>query len=228
MTSTKHIWGAIVVVAVITAAPAAARAQGAVGGSQTTVLYPQPYPMSSATIGESHLHGMSNLVRSAGTANLMHSEAAKNYEQSRAMYFDNRLKLTQTYFDNKQLNYDYRQAQRGQRPTTEQLFRIAHQRAPEPLSPSELDPYSGEISWPVILMAPEYTDYRVAVDDLIRKRTTDALSVTTEEYAALRAVLDSMAAQLKANIAAYSPNDYTTAKGFLQSLATTTGVGAIY
>ena len=128
-------------------------AMAALGGrtaySQTGAVYlpPQAYDHAS-TLEEGYLRGLGDLVRSAGAANLMNSQAALNYEDARAKYFENRLRGVQTYFDMKKLNHDYRAEMRGQRATSEQLFRLAKMRAPEPLHPSEFDPYSGEVRWP--------------------------------------------------------------------------------
>jgi hypothetical protein len=191
------------------------------------IYYPSYYSHHSSTVEEGAARGLADIVRSAGAANLMHSEAAKNYEDARSKYFDNRLKLTATYFDNKQLNQDYRASLRGQRPTSEQLFRVAKTRAPEPLSPSELDPYSGEIRWPTLLLEPEFTDQRVIVEDLVRRRLADPAALTVEERAALRAALGSLGTLMQERITLYTQEDYAGAKGFLQSLAVTTGAGLL-
>ncbi len=190
-------------------------------------VQPRGYHHAS-TLEEGYARGLADVVRSAGAANLMHSRAALNYEDARAKYFENRLRGVQTYFDMKQMNRDYRAEMRGQRATSEQLFRLAKARAPEPLSPSELDPYSGEVRWPMLLLDDHYTENREMVDDLVRKRVSDPLTVTTDDRAALRASLDGLAQQMQANISVYNPQEYVNAKSFLQSLAVTTNSGAIY
>jgi hypothetical protein len=216
----------------------AAASAYAAGGSTTALAqvqsqspvasyYPPSYTQASTTLEEGAARGMADIVRSAGAANLMHSEAAKNYEEARARAFDNRLKMTQTYFDIKQQNQAARAGMRGQRTTAEQLFRVAKERSPDPLSPSELDPYSGEIRWPTLLRAADYADMRVTVDDLVRKRMADPVAMTVEDRAALRAALDSLAAQMRANISVYDPQEYTVARNFLESLSVTAGVGAL-
>jgi hypothetical protein len=186
------------------------------------------YTYKSSTIFEGAARGMADIVRSAGAANLMHSEAARNYEDARTKSLDNRLRWTQTYFDQRQLNNQYRQEMQGQRPSTEQLFRIAKERAPQPLSPSELDPYSGEIRWPKILLAVDYADDRVTVEDLIQKRSIDAVGMTIDDQTALGTALNSLAERMRTNISAYDPKEYVAAKNFLQSLAATTGSGTVY
>ena len=44
------------------------------------------------------------VVRSAGAANLMNSEAAIRYEEARSRYFENRLQGTETYFEMRRMN----------------------------------------------------------------------------------------------------------------------------
>jgi hypothetical protein len=194
---------------------------------QGPVYYPSYYSHHASTLEEGAARGLADIVRSAGAANLMHSEAAKNYEDARAKYFDNRLKLTATYFENRQLNQDYRAELQGQRASSEQLFRIAKARAPEPLSPSELDPYSGDIRWPTILLEPEFTDNRVLVENMVRRRLAHPAALTVDERAALRAALGTLSAQMQERISLYNQEDYASAKGFLQSLAVTTGAGLL-
>ncbi len=67
----------------------------------------------ASTAAESAAHGVSDVVQAAGAANLMNSEAAKNYEAARSQYIDNRLKGTKTYFEMKQYNKDYRDANKA-------------------------------------------------------------------------------------------------------------------
>jgi hypothetical protein len=203
-----------------TQVPVAQTSSGVAAGAPTT--------LSSATIGESQARGLADTVRAAGASNLMNSEAAINYEQARALNFENRLRFTEGYFQQQKLNAAYRQEARGQRPTTEQLFRIAKNRAPDPLSPSEFDPYSGDVRWPTLLLSTDYAADRVTVEDLMRKRAIDAIAMTAADQAALRAALDALAERMRSNIGVYDPNEYTTAKNFLQSLAATAGAGAVY
>ncbi|MBW3597301.1 MAG: hypothetical protein KY475_08505 [Planctomycetes bacterium] len=234
LSSAGRLMGVLLAAAIIASWPADSSGQPPVAPApapSAATYYPYSTYASgydhASTYSEGVARGMADVVRSAGAAELMASEAAKNYEQARAMYFNNRLKYTQTYFEMKQLNEQYREERRGQRPTSEQLFRIAEERAPEPLSPSELDPYSGEISWPPLLLAPEYTDLRETSERLIHARVSDAVSMSVDERQALSATLGALATKLKSNISAYDPEDYVAAKNFLQSLAATTGAGMI-
>jgi len=53
----------------------------------------------ASTLEEGIQRGYGDVVRSYGMANLLNSEAAKNYEQARRDYIENRLKATQAYFE---------------------------------------------------------------------------------------------------------------------------------
>ena len=118
--------------------------------------YPVPYyAMGSnnyhhaSTVEEGAARGMADVIRSTGAANLMNSEAAKNIEDARKKYIENRLQATQTYFEMKQIN---KQARWGnqKRPTQADLIRYSQSRLPDRLNHSQLDPLSGVLSWPML------------------------------------------------------------------------------
>ncbi len=190
-----------------------ARAQG--------LLPPWSYPdihYHSSTYEEGVQRGFADIVRSAGAANLMNSEAAKNYEQVRRMNIDNRVYGTEKYFQTRQINRAARAAERGRQPTMEDLVRYASQCAPNRLSPSELDPISGVIAWPRILREPAYEAERQKLELLYASRSA-AGYLTSEQVAEVEAAIQSMTATLKANLSGYSPQLYAQAKEFLKSLA---------
>ena len=91
--------------------------------------------LHSSTYEEGVQRGFADIVRSAGAANLMNSEAAKKYEDARRKNIDNRVYGTEKYFQMRQINRAARAAERGRQPTMEDLIRYASQRAPDRLSP---------------------------------------------------------------------------------------------
>ena len=105
----------------------------------------------ASTEAEGVQRGFADVVRSAGAANLMNSAAAKNYEDARKKYIENRLQATETYFEMRRVNEESRDAKRPRPLSTEQYVRLARQQAPERLSVSQLDPLSGTIDWPAVL-----------------------------------------------------------------------------
>ena len=93
----------------------------------------------ASTVGESYARGYSDVVRSHGMANLANSEAAINMTEAARRDMENRDQWTDTYFQMRQKNRDYRAAERGPRPSREDFVRIAAAGRPERLSPSQLD-----------------------------------------------------------------------------------------
>ena len=176
------------------------------------------YEYHASTAAEGYARGMADVIRSAGEANLRNSEAANNYEEARSKNFDNRLKYTNTYFEQRRLNAEYRAAERRPRPSSEQLFRLAASGVPDRLSPGELDPLSGKIAWPAVLRLPAYDQQRAKLDALFAKRAEAQISAYAL-YGEIRATADELLNALKANITDYPANAYLTAKQFVERLA---------
>ncbi len=173
---------------------------------------------SPSTAGESHARGMADVVRSAGAANLMNSEASKNYEQARSMDYDNRLKWTETYFDMQRVNKSYRDAKRPKRLTPDQYNQIAKAKAPARTSSSQLDPLTGQLAWPMALQESRYEPFRSQLEPMFSKRAYQHGNIGPDGYREIQATVDACLAELKQNIRDYRPNDYLAAKKFLESL----------
>ena len=173
----------------------------------------------ASTVGESYARGASDMIRSAGAANLMNSEAANNYEDARSKDLDNRMKATDTYFQMRQKNKAYRAAERGPRPTSEQLFRIAKEKAPNRLSPSELDPISGEVTWPLVLRDPRFQETEKRLSAMLVYWAEHNHQLTLDQFQQLNATIDQLTAELKEIVADAPANPYAEGRRFLQSLA---------
>ena len=180
----------------------------------------------ASTAEEGMLRGMGDLTRSAGEANLRNSEAANNYEDARSKDLDNRLKATDTYFQMRAANKQYRDSERSPRSTTEQLFRRAREAAPKSLSPTELDPFTGKVDWPLALRGQAFGAERSIVDDVFANRYSSSGVTTADAYQAVNDALASMENTLKANIRDYPSGDYMKAKNFLHSLSYAASGGA--
>lgn len=196
-------------------------ASGQPSGSSSHV-YPS-YPgwgtsYHSSTYEEGVQRGFADIVRSAGAYNLMTSEAMKNVEDARRKYIDNRVYGTDKYFEMREMNRQARAAERGPKPTMEDAIRYANARKPDRLSPSELDPLSGDITWPAALMDEQYRDSRERLDAIYAERS-EAGFLNASQVANVDLPTKNMLAQLKDNLRSYPPMLYTQAKKFLQSLA---------
>jgi len=163
-------------------------------------------------------HGFADVVRSSGEYNLMTSEAMMNVEDARKKYIDNRVYGTEKYFEMRDINRRARAAERGPRPTMEDAIRYANIRKPNRLSPSELDPLSGDITWPAALQQEQYRESRDELDKIYAERS-EAGYLSADQLARVDSLTKSLLAQLKDNLRSYPPQLYTQAKSFLQSLA---------
>jgi hypothetical protein len=167
----------------------------------------------SSTLEEGIQRGAADLVRSQGMANLYNAQAATQAEQGRSQYIENNLKATQTYFEMKRVNDEYRRSKDTSPLSMEQYVRIARQQAPDPLGTSQLDPLTGAIGWPMSLRKPEYDALRKKIESLFQRRASGYA-----EYSGLAAACTEFLDQLKADLPKFDPNDYVKAKKFLESL----------
>ncbi|QDU95916.1 hypothetical protein [Lignipirellula cremea] len=194
----------------------------AFAASRTAVAqYPYGYGggYHASTAAEGAARGMADVVRSAGAANLMNSAAAQNYQQAYSSYLDNRLQATDTYFQMRQANTQYRAAAAGPRPTQEDLVRYSESRVPKSLSSSQADPLTGQIAWPIVLTDKAFSDKTAALEKLFADRAAHHGQVTLDEMQDILSLTGSLDEELKARIKDYPPQQYVKAKSFLSSLA---------
>jgi hypothetical protein len=193
-----------------------AQAQYGYGG------YDAPYygGYGGGTVEGSVAHGYADLVRSAGAFNLMTSKAFENYEEARKKNIQNRLLWTQTYFEMRRINDEYRRAQyERDRRTQEDFIRYAQAAAPKRLASSQLDPITGYLAWPRLLLTPEFTELRRDVDQLFAERANAKGAIGNETYFKILDRVDQMQEKLRKLIKVVPTNDYIEAKKFLDSLA---------
>ena len=174
----------------------------------------------SSTAAEGLQRGAADVIRSAGMANVMNSEAAKNYEDARTKYLDNRLKGTKTYFEMRRYNKEYREAEKGPRPTSEQLFRLAKQATPKSLAPNELDPVTGEIAWPIALQGEDFAPYRKSLEELYAQRASAGGKLTPDQFNEIQKNIDDLQIELgrKARAKEIQPQTFTQANAFVKRL----------
>jgi hypothetical protein len=167
----------------------------------------------SSTEAEGTARGLADIVRSAGAANLMNSEAAKTLEEARKKYIENRLQATETYFAMRRVNEEARDAKR--RPLSmEQYVRLARQQAPERLSVSQLDPFSGTIGWPTVLRDEKFKADREAIEQLFRERARGIAF----NYAEIEKACDALLDRLGPEANTLDANNFIRAKKFVESL----------
>jgi len=172
----------------------------------------------ASTAAEGAARGAADVIQAAGAANLMNSKAAINVEQARSQYIDNRLKGTKTYFEMKQYNKDYRSANKSPRPTSEQLFRLAKEATPKQLGPESLDPVTGQIKWPEVLMVDDFSECRETLNSLYANRANASGKINLEQYTEIRQSTGQMRQLLKAKANDLPPQVYSQAFAFIKQL----------
>lgn len=172
----------------------------------------------ASTAAEGAARGMADVVRSAGAANVMNSEAAKNYETARSQNLDNRLKYTKTYFEMKQYNKDYRDATKAPRPTSEQLFRLAKEATPKTLTPDQLDPVTGQIKWPEVLLASDFNQCRKSLEGLYAERAGASDKINLDQYNEIRQSIKEMQDLLKGKLSDLPPQVFSSTNAFIKQL----------
>lgn len=177
------------------------------------------YDNSASTPAGSYARGMADLIRSQGAKNLRDAQAAEKLEEARAKYMENRMQATDNYFRMQSMNRAYREDQRGPRPTPDELFRLAKLKAPDRLSPSELDPISGEIGWPILLRDEAFTPIRTRLDQMLLYWADHGNQLSIDQYTEMKATVDQFSNSLVAVVETAPPNAYAEARNFLESLS---------
>ncbi len=185
---------------------------GAYGGG-----YGGYYGGAGTTAAGSSMTGMANVISSKGDYNLSTSAAAVNMTQAQKQEIQNRQDYTNTYFEMRATNKAAREAERGPHPTAEQIARLAHEMAPQPLSPGQLNAVTGKLNWPSALQLDVFAADRANFEKLFSSYSQlGALSYADQVKA--RQIINSMNQQLKSQIRELPPQDYGICKGFLNSL----------
>ncbi len=181
------------------------------------------YPFRASTPGESFARGRAEVIRAQGEFNRLTSEAAINAQQARTAAIENAEKGVDTYFRIREMNRDYRRAERGPRPTQEDLQRYARAASPDPLSPSELDTLTGRVRWPVLLRHDYFASMRAEMEELldrwaVSRNLGQPNDFGTGQHLAVRQTIDRMEEKLRVAVRDLHPQDYASARRFLQSL----------
>jgi hypothetical protein len=172
----------------------------------------------ASTAAQGAMQGMSDVVRAAGAANLMNSAAAINVEEARSKNIDNHLKGTKTYFEMKQYNKDYRNANKAPRPTSEQLFRLAKDATPKGLDPSQLDPVTGQIQWPEVLLSDDFNEYRQSLETLYGEWANASGKINFSQFQEIQKSSKAMQNVLKGKLSDMPPQVFSQANAFLKRL----------
>ena len=126
--------------------------------------------------------GMADIIGASGSRNLSNSEAAINMTSARSSQLDNQLKTTDTYFQNRLNNKKYREELHGPRKVTHNAFR----KLPPPLSPSEVDPVTGQINWPPLVAQLPFQKDVQTVNDIFATWALNQRQFNSKDASTLR------------------------------------------
>jgi hypothetical protein len=216
----------LVALCLVAGLPEISAAAGPLGGHGPWVgvsPYYGGYPFRASTAAESFARGAAEVIRARGEFNRLTSEAAINMQEARSRAIVNAQDAVDAYFKIRQMNRDYRQAERRPRPTREDLERYARAARPDPLSPSELDTLTGRVRWPILLRDDRFTPLRAEMEELLDRwavsRNLGQLdSFDAEQQLAVRRATGQMQEELREEIRNLPPQDYVAAQRFLRSL----------
>lgn len=193
-------------------AAAVAAAGSASAGSGGGMLSP------GSTAWGDKMRGEAEFVRAAGQYNLDTSKSIINLQTAKSMEMENRLRWTETFFEMRRVNRTNRALEAGPRPTIEQVVTYARMQAPRRLTSLQLDPLTGDISWPRVLTDAPYKQDRDFIQEQFRLRANAVGSVDFAQFETVEAAITAFKEKLKANVAKYPPAKYGEGRGFLDSL----------
>ncbi|HEX4149115.1 MAG TPA: hypothetical protein VHY20_09010 [Pirellulales bacterium] len=168
----------------------------------------------ASTPAQAYAYGVSSIVRSQGQYNVMTAQAAVAAEQANQLAIQNRVAATKAYFEMRQINKDYQASQRGQ-ASQQSMAQYYEQQKPRKLSPSQLDPVTGQIGWPALLKDETYQPYREQLEPMF-KIWAHHQDLSFNE---VRKASDSMLTELRKHINDLPPQEFEEAQKFIEALA---------
>ncbi len=172
----------------------------------------------ASTPVEGYANGLSNMMRSAGVANLLDSQALVYQQQAQSAALDNDVKYAQAYYARKQTRDSYMADKRARRSqTTEAAFRQAPA-PPQRLTSNELDPVSGELYWPAGLSGDDFQPLEAKLQTMFTSRAQSPASFGPEQSQQSRALIGEMRALLKGKATTLPNQEWVEADGFLRRL----------
>jgi hypothetical protein len=174
----------------------------------------------SGTVAGSYLYGLGDVVRAEGEYNLNTSAAAINYSTAQRQQIQNWRNYIDAYYYSRRVYQDKLAAQtaKDRKYIQEDWPRLHAAMKPQGLTPTELDPVTGKLQWPMILRSQVFENQCAELQELFAKRAHYG-ALSYKDHKKVSDVANAMIADLQDNIREYSANNYLEAKGFLQKLA---------
>ncbi len=216
MKITTTIIAAAITIASFATATNTALAQYAIRNTNngTPVIY-----RHASTYEEGVFRGWADLARGVGDYNYNTSLALINQQHALSLSYDNEVKKVETYFHKRQLNKEYRAAERGPRKTPEDMARYMAKPAAMQLSAQQMDRVTKKIYWPAILQADAFQAERRAIEASFASRTAVNSGPGSMNEAQLHQAIEQLRSLIKAQTRTIGANNYITAKRFLDGLS---------
>jgi len=173
----------------------------------------------AVTVAEAQTRADAEFVRSAGQFNRDTGTAEVLHQEAINRGIDNRYDAVDTYFDVRRLNRQQRNAERGPSPTQEDVLRYSQDRLPQRLPLASLDRNSGAISWPAVLMRPEFDDHRARLEHVFQGRSYYNSGAASQSYLEIKQEADRMMLTLQDRVYEIDPFAYVQAKNFIKGLS---------
>lgn len=179
----------------------------------------------ASTAAEGRARGYADVIRSTGSYNRDTAEAMKNYEDARSKYLDNKRKWQELYWDRKERGEQERDKRYAKERERREKYLASRDRTAGTndtprLTPSQLDPSTGKITWPEALSGDDYAAEREQIEELFVLRAHTQTSLGSFDMAGdVKQACDSMLAKLKGNIKSLTPNSYIAGRKFIDSVA---------
>jgi len=189
--------------------------------------------------GSGYNNNGASMVRAQGKAQVDRSKAMINYQEAQSKQLDNQKKMAETYVarqkaqrasiaeqqeiikakDAARQAANERQAQKNKELRESGLspyFNASASQDKDLLSSSQLNPATGEISWPESLLGSEYQASREKIQELYSlKNSTGITSSLAQQISSEANVMKNI---LRGQIRNMLPNDYLAARGFIEGL----------
>ena len=175
----------------------------------------------ASTVVEGEGNAISAVTRSRGQYQLDASQARINNAQADAMVMQNRKQLATDYFETQNTNKQNRfgdYAEKKKQHEKDALFRYGSEGRPTRLTSSELDPVTGQITWPIALEAPAFTQFIKPIDEAFVKRAETKSRFSFQTYQQVNRDCDGIEKELRVQMNEMGTNDYATARGFVRRL----------
>ena len=181
---------------------------------QVAPVYGPGWYYHSSTAAEGYARGQAAIISAQGQYNLMTAAARNVAAEAHQQEIANRKQRIETYFAMREVSRAARSVERSPR----QQIQIAASTKAKGLGPEDLNRQTGEINWPELLQANEYSAWRTQLDSLFAQRASSN-AFPADLRAEVQAATTAMLAELKNHISEVSPSDYMAARRFVQNLA---------